>query len=94
MAIARCQNCGKPEGRRQTYVSRALPVGYPNSSTICSIRGCEGAAYIWLNQQEKAALRTHRSLEKAAPFSRGPADRQHHVRRSLLGGLHHHYLRV
>ena len=24
MAIARCQNCGKPEGRRQTYVSRAF----------------------------------------------------------------------
>jgi|GraSoiStandDraft_32_1057276.scaffolds.fasta_scaffold353028_2 hypothetical protein len=69
MAIARCQNCGKPEGRRQTYVSRALPVGYPNSSTICSIRGCEGAAYIWLNQQEKAAFDTGQRIFRFPTFA-------------------------
>ena len=56
MAIARCAKCGKPEGRTQTYVARALPAGHPNSSTICGIKECLEPAFIWLNEQEKAAF--------------------------------------
>ena len=39
-------------------------------------------------------LRTHRSLDKDAPFSR-PVQRIGRIRsHALLGGLHHHYMRV
>ena len=39
-------------------------------------------------------LRTHRSLDKDAPFSR-PVQRIGSITsQSLLGGLHHHYMRV
>ena len=39
-------------------------------------------------------LRTHRSLDKDAPFSR-PVQRIGHITSHvLLGGLHHHYMRV
>jgi transposase InsO family protein len=39
-------------------------------------------------------LRTHRSLDKDAPFSR-PVQRIGHIRsHALLGGLHHYYTRV
>jgi len=56
MAIARCAKCGEPKGRTQTYVARAHQVGHPNSSTVCGIKECEGAAFIWLNEQEKTAF--------------------------------------
>jgi hypothetical protein len=39
-------------------------------------------------------LRTHRSLDKDAPFSR-PVQRIGSITsQPLLGGLHHHYMRV
>jgi len=39
-------------------------------------------------------LRTHRSLEKDAPFSR-PVQRAGSIHsHAILGGLHHHYVRV
>jgi hypothetical protein len=39
-------------------------------------------------------LRTHRSLDKDAPFSR-PVQRTGSITsQALLGGLHHHYMRV
>jgi transposase InsO family protein len=39
-------------------------------------------------------LRTHRSLDKDAPFSRS-VQRIGRIRsHALLGGLHHHYMRV
>ena len=39
-------------------------------------------------------LRTHRSLDKDAPFSR-PVQRTGRITsQALLGGLHHHYMRV
>jgi transposase InsO family protein len=39
-------------------------------------------------------LRTHRSLDKDAPFSR-PVQRTGSIMsHALLGGLHHHYMRV
>jgi transposase InsO family protein len=40
------------------------------------------------------SVRTHRSLNKAAPASR-PVQRTGVIRsRAILGGLHHHYARV
>ncbi|MBZ5662383.1 MAG: hypothetical protein LAO08_18430 [Acidobacteriia bacterium] len=56
MAIARCEKCGKPSGKKvkppgysnQPY----LPVGYPSSGVICGRRGCENNAQIWLKVGE------------------------------------------
>lgn len=53
MAIARCEFCENPKGRKQTYVLPVEPVGYPFSSTICGSQGCESAAYIWLTENER-----------------------------------------
>jgi transposase InsO family protein len=39
-------------------------------------------------------LRTHRSLDKDAPFSRPVQQIGRITSRALLGGLHHHYMRV
>lgn len=56
MAIARCAKCGKPQGRTQTYVARALAAGHPDGSIICGIEDCLEPAFIWLNEQEAAAF--------------------------------------
>jgi hypothetical protein len=39
-------------------------------------------------------LRTHRSLDKDAPFSRPVQGTGSITSQALLGGLHHHYMRV
>ncbi len=56
MALARCRECERPDGRTEPYVGSATPVGYPNSSTICGRSGCDNPALIWLNAQEQAAF--------------------------------------
>ena len=53
MAIARCDQCGKPKGKTQTYVAKAVPAGYPNVSTICGSKDCDNSANVWLNEAEK-----------------------------------------
>jgi transposase InsO family protein len=39
-------------------------------------------------------LRTHRSLDKDAPFSRQVQRTGSIMSQALIGGLHHHYMRV
>ena len=52
MAIARCQKCGKPEGRTNKYIKSVHPIGYPDTSSICGAKGCDNSALIWLNEIE------------------------------------------
>ncbi len=51
MAIARCQNCGKPEGRRQTYVT----YGSTSKKRRPSIQGSE--SFVFLLSQRRSALK-------------------------------------
>ena len=49
MALARCADCGMPDGRKKTY-SRTFyrPVGYPASGVICGRPECSSPALVWL----------------------------------------------
>jgi hypothetical protein len=59
MAIARCENCGKPMGsnvKPPGYSNQAYPpVGHPDSGVVCGKPGCENAALIWLKIDEEQA---------------------------------------
>ena len=58
-------------------------------SVLTHLRRILGAYAAYYN-----VLRTHRSLEKDAPFSR-PVQRAGSIHsHAILGGLHHHYVRV
>jgi len=55
MALARCEDCGQPQGPRgNTYVSFHLPWGYPETAVACGSTGCEKPAKVWLVPQEEA----------------------------------------
>ncbi len=51
MAIARCKDCGQPNGKAQPYELAVHPVGYPNTASICGRKGCESPAFIWLGNR-------------------------------------------
>lgn len=52
MSIARCQECGEPNGRTHNYVKKAKPLGFPQTAIICGSKGCENSAYVWLTEDE------------------------------------------
>jgi len=55
MALARCEDCGRPQGRRgNIYTSCHLPLGYPETGVICGSTGCEKPAKFWLIPEEQA----------------------------------------
>jgi len=56
MALARCRECGKPQGRTNEYVASAEPLGYFLTAAVCGATGCERPALIWLTAREKAAF--------------------------------------
>jgi hypothetical protein len=52
MALCRCLDIHAwPEGRIAAYVAYALPVGYPDTSSICG--RCYEPGVIWLTKEEK-----------------------------------------
>jgi hypothetical protein len=54
MALARCEVCGSPPGRKLTYSGkRYLPVSYPQSGIICGTNECGGQALVWLTFEEE-----------------------------------------
>ncbi len=55
MALCRCKELhNNPNGRKDNlYVLEFEPMGYPNASSICGIKGCSNPGLIWLNQKEK-----------------------------------------
>ncbi len=54
MAIARCKECSPPKTRAggHIYELAVHPLGYPNTASICGIKGCENPSLIWLNLQD------------------------------------------
>ncbi len=52
MALARCRECGKPEGKTRKYIRNVEPIGYPNDALICGKKGCTNPALIWLEAHE------------------------------------------
>ncbi len=55
MALARCEECGRPEGRKgNVYVGKHQPVAHPNSAVVCGSAKCEGAGLVWLLADEEA----------------------------------------
>ncbi len=56
MAIARCEECGKPTknvkppGYSESF---HLPMGHPNSGIICGRPSCENPGMIWLKVDEE-----------------------------------------
>lgn len=55
MALCRCKELhNNPKGRNgNLYIQVVEPIGYPNTSSICGIKGCPNSGLIWLNQNEK-----------------------------------------
>jgi hypothetical protein len=54
MALARCEKCGRPDGRGvNAYGSKPhFPVGHPNSGVVCGTSNCENPAAVWLTEEE------------------------------------------
>ena len=52
VAIARCEQCGRPIGRTYEYVAARRPIGQ-SSAVICGVRDCENPALIWLTAAEQ-----------------------------------------
>lgn len=52
MALARCEECGKPIGRNRKYFGNVEPLGYPNTALICGKKGCSNPGLIWLEAYE------------------------------------------
>jgi len=52
MALVRCKRHGKPKGRKFTYVRSVKPVGWPKTSAVCGLSGCESPGLIWLTDVE------------------------------------------
>lgn len=55
MALARCEKCGTPAGKKDNvYSGKArLPIGHPQSGVICGTPGCNEPALIWLLDSEQ-----------------------------------------
>lgn len=53
MALARCDE-HRPED--SSYVSYALPLGYPSTAVTCDVVGCAMPARLWLDKDERKAF--------------------------------------
>ena len=60
MALALCEKCGCPDGRKgNVYIGPArLPVGHPRSGVICGSTECSEPRLVWLLNREQALYRT------------------------------------
>jgi hypothetical protein len=56
IALARCENCGRPNGKKgKVYSEKSyLPLGYPLSGVICGSTGCMNSSAVWLLDWEEA----------------------------------------
>ena len=54
MAIAGCENCGRPTRnvKEQCHPEPYGPLGHPNSGIVCGKPRCENPGLIWLNVSE------------------------------------------
>lgn len=76
MALCRCLEAHpRPEGRTAAYVAYVLPVGYPDTSSICGI--CSNPGVIWLTEEERQQYRAgERVFQGPNNFVRMRADDQ------------------
>jgi hypothetical protein len=60
MAIARCENCGCPKGKKLNVYSPTAhyPVGHPNSGVVCGTANCNNPGLVWLLDHEQRAYST------------------------------------
>ena len=77
MALARCKECGKPQGKTRKYIRTVEPVGYPDSALICGKKGCANPALIWLEAYEWTEYRFGQTIfgppSSSAKFKVKPA---------------------
>ncbi len=69
MAIVRCTEHGKTQGKSNDYVRFVEPVGYPKTGVICGTVNCETSGLIWLNDAESFAYETGERIFKLATQS-------------------------
>ena len=70
MALVRCDQHGRPEGRKgNVYVVARAPVGHPDSGVVCGHSSCDQPGMIWLLGDESTAYQRGQrtfSLQTAA----------------------------
>lgn len=51
MALARCEDCGRPEppAFKEKYCFVVDPLGYPNTALVCGRKGCSNPAHVWMD---------------------------------------------
>ena len=59
MAIARCEQCGKPRANKPPDYSETpqKPVGYPEKALVCGTNGCDNNALVWLKRDQERLYR-------------------------------------
>lgn len=53
MALARCEQCGSPQGMKQDYPHVHPPTSFPNNRILCAATTCNKPAYLWLSDEEE-----------------------------------------
>lgn len=63
MALARCEDCGRPQGLKQSYNHFHKLAFSVNSSVLCGSPSCARPGCLWLtDEEEQHYLRGHRSF--------------------------------
>lgn len=62
MAIARCETCGCPDGRKGNVYSTVprYPIGHPESGVICGTPDCLNPGIVWLTDWEETEYQQSR----------------------------------
>lgn len=74
VALCRCLKYHNwPKGKRRKYVAYVIPVGYPNTSSICGL--CDNPGVIWLESSEVTAYQNGQRIFKGpSAFTKIKAD--------------------
>ena len=65
MALARCEKCGRPQGRKgNKYIQGHEPPNHPASGLVYGRSGCENSALVWLDTMEEEAYETGQRIFK------------------------------
>jgi hypothetical protein len=63
MALARCEQCGRPQGLKQDYNYFHKLAYSANGSVLCGSPGCARPSCLWLtDEEERQYLSGHRSF--------------------------------
>jgi len=53
MALARCKNCGRPQGLKQDYAHFHTPAQAASTNILCGSPSCARPGCIWLTDEEE-----------------------------------------